>query len=73
MISDFNHVVFFNVDKVHLLSHSEILGKVNVMSNIKMIIQLAWCNESELDLIHLVLSDNGKSIFQLFESRSWIS
>ena len=28
MISDFKHVIFFHVDKVHLLSHGEILGKV---------------------------------------------
>ena len=28
MISDFSHVIFFYVDKVHQLSHGEILGKV---------------------------------------------
>ena len=28
MISDCNHVIFFHVEKVHLLSHGEILRKV---------------------------------------------
>ena len=28
MISDFNHVIFFHVDTVQLLSHGEIMRKV---------------------------------------------